>query len=116
MGNLRPVLIMGLVFLGYLIWVEWQKDYGPAPQPPAVQEAAVFGIPHDKWGETPLAIVGPAPNTSPTPESLKAYCKQNLAGYKVPQLYELVESLPRNPSGKLLKPQLRKRFPGPAPF
>jgi acyl-CoA synthetase (AMP-forming)/AMP-acid ligase II len=34
----------------------------------------------------------------------------------VPQLYELVDTLPRNPSGKLLKPELRKRFPGPAPF
>ena len=33
MGNLRPVLIMGLVFLGYLMWIEWQKDYGPAPEP-----------------------------------------------------------------------------------
>jgi YidC/Oxa1 family membrane protein insertase len=35
MGNLRPVLIVGLVFLGYMIWVQWQKDYGPAPQAPA---------------------------------------------------------------------------------
>lgn len=34
MGNLRPVLIIGLVFLGYMLWVQWQKDYGPAPQPP----------------------------------------------------------------------------------
>ena len=38
MGNLRPVLIMGLVFLGYLMWVEWQKDYGPAPRPGAAQD------------------------------------------------------------------------------
>jgi YidC/Oxa1 family membrane protein insertase len=37
MGNLRPVLIVGLVFLGYMIWVQWQKDYGPAPQAPAPQ-------------------------------------------------------------------------------
>ena len=37
MGNLRPVLIVGLVFLGYMIWVQWQKDYGPAPQAPASQ-------------------------------------------------------------------------------
>ncbi|MCB1705029.1 MAG: o-succinylbenzoate--CoA ligase [Halioglobus sp.] len=81
-----------------------------------VQEAAVIGIPSQKWGETPLAIVVPAPGAAPTPESLKAYCKAHLAGYKVPQLYELVDTLPRNPSGKLLKPELRKRFPGPAPF
>lgn len=83
---------------------------------PQVQEAAVIGVASKKWGETPLAIVVPAPGTAPTAESLKAYCRENLAGYKVPQLYELVESLPRNPSGKLLKPQLREQFPGPAPF
>ncbi|MEJ2382837.1 MAG: membrane protein insertase YidC, partial [Xanthomonadales bacterium] len=34
MGNLRPVLIMGLVLIGYMIWVQWQRDYGPAPQTP----------------------------------------------------------------------------------
>jgi O-succinylbenzoate-CoA ligase len=83
---------------------------------PEVQEAAVIGVASTKWGETPLAIVVPTPGTSPTPESLKAYCKENLAGYKVPQIYELVETLPRNPSGKLLKPELREQFPGPAPF
>ncbi|CAA0111598.1 Long-chain-fatty-acid--CoA ligase FadD13 [Halioglobus japonicus] len=83
---------------------------------PEVQEAAVIGVASQKWGETPLALVVPAAGTSPTPESLKAYCKANLAGYKVPQLYELVETLPRNPSGKLLKPELREQYPGPAPF
>ncbi len=83
---------------------------------PEVMEAAVIGIKSEKWGETPLAIVVAAPGTSPSPESLKAYCRENLAGYKVPQLYELVDALPRNPAGKLLKPQLRERFPDPAPF
>jgi len=83
---------------------------------PEVQEAAVIGVPSQKWGETPLAIVVPAPGAAPTPASLQAWCRANLAGYKVPQLYELVAALPRNPSGKLLKPQLRERFPGPAPF
>ena len=37
MGNLRPVLIIGLVFLGYMLWVEWQKDYGPQSSPAAVE-------------------------------------------------------------------------------
>jgi O-succinylbenzoate-CoA ligase len=83
---------------------------------PEVQEAAVIGVASQKWGETPLALIVPAAGTAPTAESLKAYCKENLAGYKVPQLYELVDTLPRNPSGKLLKPELRKQFPGPAPF
>ncbi len=83
---------------------------------PEVQEAAVIGVASEKWGETPLAIVVPAAGTRPTAASLKAYCRENLAGYKVPQLYELVDALPRNPSGKLLKPKLREQFPGPAPF
>lgn len=83
---------------------------------PDVQEAAVIGVPSEKWGETPLAIVVAAAGTSPTSESLKVYCKENLAGYKVPQLYKLVDSLPRNASGKLLKQQLREQFPDPAPF
>ena len=83
---------------------------------PEVQEAAVIGVKSEKWGETPLAIVVPAMGTEPTPASLKAYCKENLAGYKVPQLFEVVDALPRNASGKLLKPKLRKQFPGPAPF
>jgi O-succinylbenzoate-CoA ligase len=82
---------------------------------PEVQEAAIIGVKSEKWGETPLAIVVAAPGSNPTAESLKAYCKENLAGYKVPQLYELVDALPRNASG-LLKPKLREQFPDPAPF
>lgn len=81
-----------------------------------VQEAAVIGVKSEKWGETPLAIVVAAPGQNPTSESLIAYCKENLAGYKVPQLYKLVDNLPRNPSGKLLKPALRKQYGEPAPF
>ncbi len=83
---------------------------------PDIQEVAVIGVPSEKWGETPLAIVVAAAGTKPTADSLKAFCRENLAAYKVPQLYEFVDSLPRNASGKLLKPQLRERFPGPAPF
>jgi O-succinylbenzoate-CoA ligase len=83
---------------------------------PEVQEVAVIGISSKKWGETPLAIIVPAAGEKPSAESLIAYCKQHLASYKVPQVYEFVESLPRNPSGKLLKPELRKQFSGPAPF
>jgi acyl-CoA synthetase (AMP-forming)/AMP-acid ligase II len=83
---------------------------------PEVQEAAVIGLQSEKWGETPLAIIVPAAGCEPTKDSLKAYCRENLAGYKVPQLYELVDALPRNASGKLLKPELRKQFPHPAPF
>lgn len=83
---------------------------------PEVQEAAVIGVKSEKWGETPLAIIVPAAGCEPTDESLRAFCKENLAGYKAPQLFQLVEALPRNASGKLLKAELREQFPGPAPF
>ncbi|MEH6588346.1 MAG: long-chain fatty acid--CoA ligase [Halioglobus sp.] len=83
---------------------------------PDVQEAAVIGVASEKWGETPLALVVPAPGATPSADTLKSWCKANLAGYKVPQLYEIVDALPRNPSGKLLKPKLRQQYPGPAPF
>ncbi len=83
---------------------------------PEIREAAVIGLKSDKWGETPLAIIVPAAGTSPTQEYLKAYCKENLAGYKVPQIYKLVDSLPRNASGKIMKQELRSQFPDPAPF
>lgn len=83
---------------------------------PDIMEVAVIGVPSKKWGETPLAIIVPVAGKKPCSEDLIAWCKQNLASYKVPQLYEFVDTLPRNASGKLLKPQLRERFPGPAPF
>ena len=83
---------------------------------PEVLEAAVIGVPSQKWGETPLALVVASPGSTPSEESLKSWCKEHLAGYKVPQLYQVVDALPRNPSGKLLKPKLREQFPGPAPF
>lgn len=83
---------------------------------PDVLEAAVIGVESEKWIETPLAIIVPVPGASPSVESLIAYCKKHLASYKVPRLYELVDTLPRNASGKLLKAELRKKFPGPAPF
>lgn len=83
---------------------------------PEVQEVAVIGVQSQKWGETPLAIIVAVAGTSPSKESLITYAKQHLAAYKVPQLYEFVEALPRNPSGKLMKPVLRKQFSEPAPF
>ena len=59
MGNLRPVLIMGLVFLAYMMWVEWQKDYGPAPQTStaaqtqAAEDASIPDVP--RFEDSPQA-------------------------------------------------------------
>jgi acyl-CoA synthetase (AMP-forming)/AMP-acid ligase II len=72
-------------------------------------------MPSKKWGETPAAIVVPADGATPTAESLTEYCKKHLASFKTPKVFEFTDVLPRNPSGKLLKHELRERFPGPAP-
>jgi acyl-CoA synthetase (AMP-forming)/AMP-acid ligase II len=81
---------------------------------PEVGEVGVIGMPSEKWGEVPAAIVVAADGASPTAESLESFCRSRLAGYKTPKVFELVEAIPRNPSGKILKHELRKRFPGPA--
>ncbi|ROS01913.1 O-succinylbenzoate-CoA ligase [Sinobacterium caligoides] len=81
-----------------------------------VQEVAVIGIASEKWGETPLAIVVLMPGEEAEEEELIGHCREHLAGYKVPQCYAFVTTLPRNASGKLLKPQLRQQYNSPAPF
>ena len=80
---------------------------------PDVQEAAVIGLPSEKWGESPLAIVVPKDDALTAAEVLD-YCRGKLAGFKQPKAVEFVDEIPRNPSGKILKRVLREQFPGPA--
>jgi fatty-acyl-CoA synthase len=77
---------------------------------PAVQECAVIGVPHDKWGETPKAIVVRRPGTSVPAEELMAFCRQQLAHFKCPTSIEFTESLPRTATGKLQKYRLREKY------
>jgi len=77
---------------------------------PAVGDAAVFGIPDDKWGESVKAVVELSAGQEATPEELIAWCKEKLAGYKCPRSVEIMVELPRNPTGKLLKKDLRKPY------
>lgn len=77
---------------------------------PTVLEAAVIGIPDEKWGETVLAVVALRPGATATEEELLRYCAARLAGYKRPRRVEFVESLPKNPSGKVLKRALRQPY------
>jgi acyl-CoA synthetase (AMP-forming)/AMP-acid ligase II len=77
---------------------------------PAVGDAAVFGIPDEKWGESVKAVVELSGGREATPEELIAWCKEKLAGYKCPRSVEIVAELPRNPTGKLLKKDLRKPY------
>ena len=77
---------------------------------PCVQEAAVIGIPHDKWGETVLAVVVLKADQYTQADELKQWCKERLAGYKQPRQIEFMrsEDLPRTATGKVVHRRLRE--------
>lgn len=77
---------------------------------PAVREAAVVGLPSEKWGEEVAAVIVIDPAAGATAEDLDRHCRADLAGFKVPRRYEILEALPRNAAGKVLKRELRERF------
>ncbi|MCC9184383.1 fatty-acid--CoA ligase FadD5 [Mycolicibacterium mageritense] len=79
---------------------------------PAIAEVAVIGRPHEKWGEVPVAVValGSAGEAKLELADLDSFLSERLARYKHPKALEIVDALPRNPSGKVLKTELRQRF------
>jgi len=77
---------------------------------PAVAELAVIGTPHERWGETPVAIAVPRSGTSLTLDELREWGSSRLARYKLPTVLHLVDSLPRNASGKVMKTVLRRQY------
>lgn len=79
-----------------------------------VREVAVVGQPSARWGEAALAVVVPTDNTV-CGDDILTHCMGKLARFKLPKAVEFVDQIPRNPTGKVLKQQLRERFPGPAP-
>jgi fatty-acyl-CoA synthase len=74
---------------------------------PQVREAAVVGLPDERWGERPVAVVVLTPNATLDLAGLVSHCRARLAAFKVPKQLFLRDSLPRNPSGKVLKRVLR---------
>jgi fatty-acyl-CoA synthase len=75
---------------------------------PAIAEVAVIGLPDDTWGEAVTAVAALAPDTDLTLEELRGSAEAKLARYKLPLRLHLVDALPRNPAGKVLKFQLRE--------
>ncbi|CCW18400.1 Long-chain-fatty-acid--CoA ligase [Sphingobium indicum BiD32] len=73
-----------------------------------VADCAVIGVPDERWGEAVIAVVVPAAGARPTPESLIAHLRERIASYKCPRSVILVDALPRNASGKVLKRVLRQ--------
>ncbi len=74
---------------------------------PEVSEAAVVGVADPKWGERPVAVIVLRPGTQLDYPALEAHCRGHLAAFKVPRELILRSTLPRNPSGKVLKRVLR---------
>jgi fatty-acyl-CoA synthase len=75
---------------------------------PAIAEVAVIGLPDDTWGEAVTAVAALVPDTDLTLEELRGFAEAKLARYKLPLRLHLVDALPRNPAGKVLKFQLRE--------
>jgi long-chain acyl-CoA synthetase len=113
---------------GYLTLVDRAKDvvisggYNVYPREvedvlladPAVADAAVVGVPDHDWGERLVAFVVPSERGRPDPRELDARCLAAIARHKRPKEYVIVDALPRNPTGKVLKTVLRRQVPGAA--
>ncbi|WP_066069586.1 acyl-CoA synthetase [Neobacillus soli] len=109
---------------GYITLVDRKKDMiisggenvysveveGVLFEHPDVLDAAIIGIPDEVWGEAVCAIIVPKEGAVIDEQELRNFCRQKLAGYKVPRRIFIEEQLPRNASGKILKYQLRQRM------
>jgi fatty-acyl-CoA synthase len=79
---------------------------------PQVSEVAVVGLPHPRWVEAVVAVIVVKPDQALTEAEVIAHCNATMAGFKAPKGVVFVDALPKNPSGKLLKRQLRQQHAG----
>lgn len=77
---------------------------------PAVAEAALIGVPDEKWGEVGRALIVPLNNTPVTADDLLAFCQTRLARYKIPKSFVFVQSLPKTAAGKIDKKVLQEEY------
>ncbi|MBM4350099.1 MAG: long-chain fatty acid--CoA ligase, partial [Deltaproteobacteria bacterium] len=77
---------------------------------PEIQECAVVGLPDKEWGERVTAFIVSKPGQTVSTEELKLFLKSRLSPFKVPKEYIILNEMPKSPTGKILKRELRKRF------
>ncbi len=99
-----------IVASGYKVWPREVED--TLVRHPAVREAAVIGVPDPYRGETVWAYVSLRPGAAATPAELIEFCRAELAAYKYPRYVEVLPDLPKTPTGKLLRRELRLRATG----
>ena len=95
-----------IVASGYKVWPREVEDM--LLRHPAVREAAVVGVPDDYRGETVWAYVSLRPGAAATADELAAFCREQMAAYKYPRRIEVLAELPKTPTGKLLRRELRE--------